>query len=115
MDRRHKAGYPDTDASVLLLIILITVCAVCLIIKVLPGLLTKEVWQAEAIIRDINYYAPSRGETFATYIVEYEGASYTLPSIPVSNISQFTASDRIPIKCTLYMNDYLDLELVITP
>lgn len=115
MDRQHKAGYPDTDASVLLLIILITVCAVCLIIKALPDLLIKKVWQAEAIIQDIGYYAPSRGETLTTYIVKYEGASYTLPSVPVINTSQFTAGNRIPIKCTLYMNDYLDLELVVTP
>lgn len=110
-DKRQKAGYPDTGTSILLLIILITVCTVCLIIKALPDLLIKEVWQAEATIQDIDYYAPSRGETFATYIIEYEGAIYTLPSVVVSNTSQFIAGDSVPVKCTLYMNDYLDLEL----
>lgn len=31
------------------------------------------------------------------------------------NTSQFDAGDSVPVKCTLYTNDYLDLELVITP
>lgn len=114
-DNQQEMRYNDLGTSGFLLGFLVAVCTICLIIKALPDLLTKEVWQAEATIQGIDYYAPSRGKTFATYIVEYEGAIYTLQSVVVSNTSQFTAGDSVPVKCTLYTNDYLDLELVTTP
>lgn len=114
-DNQQEIRYTDLGTSGFLLGFLVAVCTICLIAKALPDLLTKEVWQAEATIQNIDYYAPSQGETFATYIVEYEGTTYTLPSVVVSNTSQFDAGDSVPVKCTLYTNDYLDLELVITP
>ena len=114
-DNQQEMRYTGIDTSGFLLVFLVAVYVICLGIKALPDLLTKEVWQAEAIVRDIDYYAPSRGETFATYIVEYEGTTYTLPSVVVNNTSQFAAGDSIPVKCTLYKNNYIDLELVITP
>ena len=110
-NNQQEMRYTGLGTSGFLLGFLVVVCTICLIIKALPDLLTKEVWQAEATIQNIDYYAPSRGETFATYIVEYEGAIYTLPSVVVNNTSQFDAGDSVPVKCTLYMNDYLDLEL----